>query len=480
MPPRRSTTTKAEPKRQQAKAQAAAEAPRAAVQTAPAQESDAKQRKRALDAFNPEVKKWLKDNLDINVENSRQVSTADLFNMLQSKVTSPIEFVVTPLAYDRELKESVEMPKIKGVSSFRFAFPVEDGKMVAPDDKHQIYVQNIPCRPQLEKGDGIREGVPAAAPAAEEGKGPSFTEAQVMAAEGIGIARDRLYGGFNHLSMDDKKAIAAGETFDVDGAVRTSFGSVNVIGKGRLVTASDGSVSARFDSSRPEARQADLIVDLMAGRRQGMLELDLFQRDSQGRVITDVNRVPLMNRAAENLSRYGVAMEPVAGYVHTREYDKKEKKFVDRVQRHDYVVSVVNGNLFASRMKAVPDLNPDGTKVTYKDRNGKDVERTHPEVALSRVKDGKVYIDGGAGKALEFSSPKDEENFVRGRVAFVKGATYHDFKANKDETYEAAVVADNRRAGFAKPFTPQTSRELKAKVEVKQNSRRKQNFGFGL
>lgn len=479
MPPRK-TTTKAEPKRKEAQAKAAAaEAAKAAPQNVPA-EGDDKQRRRALDQFHPDVKAWLKENLDINVESSRQVSTADLFNMLQGKVTSPIESVVTPLSYDRELKQAVEMPKIKSVSSFRFVFPMEEGKMTAPDKDHPVFVQNIPCRPQLEKGDGIREAAPAPAREADEDKGPSFSEAQIMAAEGVGISRDRLYGGYNHLPMDDKKAIAAGEPFDVDGAVRTSFGTLNVIGRARLVTDADGGVSARFESSRPEGREAGLIVDLMSGRRQGMLELDLFQRDSQGRVITDVNRVPLMNRAAENLTRYGVAMEPVAGYVHTREYDKKEKKWVDKVQRHDYLVSVVNGNLYATRMKAVPDLNPDGSKVTYKDRSGKDVERTHPEVVLSRVKDGKVFIDGGSGKALEFASPKDEENFVRGRVAFVKDATYHDFKSKKDETYEAAVVADNRRAGFAKPFTPQTSRELKARTEVRQAPRRKQNFGFGL
>ena len=480
MPPRKTTTdSKVQPKRHSAQAGTArAESARTAVQNAPAAEGDAKQRERALSQFHPEVKDWLKDNLGIDLGNARQVPTADLFNMLQSKVTSPIEYVATPLAYDRDLKKSVDMPKIKAVSSFRFVFPVMDGKMAAPDEKHPVYVQNIPCRPQLQKGEGVREAVPSRD--ADERKAPSFTEAQIMAAEGVGISRDRLYGGYNHLSVSEKQAVAAGETFDVDGVVRTSFGTLNVIGRARLVTGSDGSVAARFESSRPEARQADLIVDLMGARRQGMLELDLFQRDSQGRIITDVDSVPLMNRAAENLSRYGIAMEPVAGYVHSREYDSKEKKYVDRVQKHDYIVSVVNGNLFATRMKDVPDLNPDGTKVTYRDRNGKEVERTHPEVPTPRVKDGRVYLDGGSGKTQEFSSPKDEENYLRGRVAFVKEATYHDFRSKKDETYEAAVVYDNRRAGFARPFTPQTSRELKASTEVRQTARRKQNFGFGL
>ena len=45
---------------------------------------------------------------------------------------------------------------------------------------------------------------------------------------------------------------------------------------------------------------------------------------------------------------------------------------------------------------------------------------------------------------------------------------------------DAVVVSDNRSAGFAKAFTPSTSKALQERMKPKQATRRKQTFGLGL
>lgn len=414
----------------------------------------------------------------------------DLYDLIQGKLTRPLDLVVTPLAYDRDLRRNVEMPRIKVVAGLQVVWPRKNGRLAPLDDSNRAFLNTVPCLPYLERAEG-HEAVtgqdPGPAPSVESAP-VSFTEAQLMALEGVGVSRDRLYGGPGAVSREDKAAMAAGERFPVNGAVNTSGGLIRVIGEAMLVTGADGAVEARFQSTYPEERGQDTVIDLLSARRQEILtregrtvvEFDFFQRDSGGRVISDVNGRPLLNKAGENVVRYGMAMEPVMGYVHNRSYDQKERKWADNVERRHFQVSVENGNLCFSQMREVPDLAPDGSEVKVRDRSGAEVVKTHPEVAVSRVADGKVFLDGGAGKPLEFVSREDEENFVRGRVAFVKDCVYHDFKSKKDVTYEAAVVSDNRKAGFAKVFTPSTTEAIRESRSAGRAARRKQNFGVGL
>jgi hypothetical protein len=496
MPPKKVIPRKpAETKSQSPAQEPAVQAPQQA-QGRSAATRDAEARQKVLAAMHPEAASWLKDNLGLDVNNPRQVDTSTLYDIHQGKVTKPLDIVVTPLAYDRSAKKAVEMPKIKVNTSIRLAFPRKDGKWVPIGKEGRVGFTNIPPLPLLEKAEGFE--TPREAPKAtvdgEKQKGPEFTESQLMALEGVGVSRDRLYGGLNAVSREEKEDMAAGRAFPVYGAVNTGVGLVRVSGEAKLSTDAEGKAVARFQSAYPEDITKSTVIDLETARHQEVfakdsktdkvvrtvVDLDFYRRDSKGKVITDVNNRPLLSTAGENLVNYGMAMEPVKGYVHFRSYDAKKKSWEDRREARDYQVTVVNGNLHFTEMRQVPDLNPDGTKATYKMKDGQTVELTHPEVYSSRVKDGKVYLDGNDSKPHDFASKQDEENFLRGKPAVVKGVTGHDYKANKDVVYDAVVVSDNRSAGFAKAFTPSTSKALMEKMKPKQATRRKQTFGLGL
>ena len=349
--------------------------------------------------------------------------------------------------------------------------------------------------PFVEKAEGFEaaaEQAPASQPVAESQDGPRFTESQLMALEGIGIDRHRLFGGANAISRAEKADIAEGRTFMVNGSVKTDAGLLRVVGEAKLVTDSEGNARAMFETTYPEKRSESLVLDVLGARRQEILtkegratlELDFIRRDPTGRAMRDVNGIPYLNKAGENLMKYGMAMEPVVGYI--KRNVKEDGKWTVKTEpaRH-YQVSVVAGNLHVTPMKEVKDLAPDGTAVTYKDRKGQMVEQTHPEIYNPMVKDGKVNLDGFGSKgaqSVDFASKKDEESYVRGGPAVVKGATFHDFSTKKDITYDAVVVADNRKGGFAHPFSPSVSKELMEgmKPEKAQRSRKKQDYSIKI
>lgn len=502
MPPRKAIPKNtAETKSQSPVLEPAAQAPQQA-QGRSAATRDAEARQKVLARMHPEAAAWLKENLGLDVNNPRQVDTSTLYDIHQGKVTKPLDIVVTPLAYDRSEKKSVEMPKIKVNTSIRLSFPRnrEDGEWVPIGKEARVGFTNIPPLPLLEKAEGYEtpREEPKVAADGEKRKAPEFSESQLMALEGVGINRDRLYGGLNALSREEKEDIAAGRTFAVYGAVNTAVGLVRVSGEAKLSAGADGKAVARFQSAYSEELTRSTVIDLDTARHQEIfakdsktdktvrtvVDLDFYRRDSKGRVITDVNNRPLLSAAGKNLVSYGMAMEPVKGYVHFRSYDSQKKCWEDRRDARDYQVTVVNGNLHFTEMRQVPDLNPDGTKVTYRAKDGSTVEQTHPEVYNSRVKDGKVFLNGNDSKSdsksYDFASKQDEENFLRGKPAVVKGVTGHDYKANKDVVYDAVVVSDNRSAGFAKAFTPSTSKVLQEKMQSNESDHRKQTFGLGI
>lgn len=434
-----------------------------------AENHEADRRQKAVESFHPSVVEFLNKQLGVDLQ---KLPLEQVYDLAQGKLTrEPVSVVVTPLAFDRSKKKNVEMPAIKALVSLRVLPPMENGKPVAIDKNHSVFVQTVPCRPFISKDGAADMGMTAAsesADAAEERQNPTFTDAQLLALEGIGVSRERMFGGFNHIDKLTKLDMLDGNTFFVDGAVKTSFGLVNVIGEGRLSTDAKGVAKAEFEPQYPEKRAEGLVIDLLGARVIGNLELDFFRRTSDGKVITSVDGRPIINEAARNIVNYGVAMEPVRGWVRRRVFDDKENKYVEKREPGMYVVTAVNGNLFATKMKEIKEQAPDGT----------DISRY--EVPNLRMRDGKVFVDGKS-EALEFVSERDARDYVAGKGGLVKDAVYLDRQKNKEQKYEAFVVPDNTRGGYARQFTPETTKKILARREgERKTTRKRQNFSMGI
>lgn len=442
--------------------QSQAESPRRTTRRSQAELKEAEYHQRALSQFHPDAVDFFKEKLGIDLSREK---TSFLYDLITGKVTEPVDMVVTPLVYDRDSKKNVEAQPLKLVASIKASFPMNNGKMIAPDDDHRIIIQTVPVRPMLDKTDGHDVSEAKAEESTREL--PSFSESQLMALEGVGISRERMFGGFNHLSPAEKFDIADGLPFFVDGTVKTDFGYLNVTGEAKLEMSKDGEASVLFQPVYPEGRDASKVLDILSARVIGNLELDIYRRDGRNKIITNVSGMPILNEAGVNLVSYGTSMAPVDGYLHSREYDSKERKFVDKVSKAQYAVSVVNGSLYAVKMKEQDLELSDG--------------RTETVLALPsvRIKEGKALLDG-KGEALEFASERDRMDYIAGKGGVVKGATFHDFKTKKDITYDAFVVPDIARGGYGKQFSPSVSKELIAKRDSRKKVTRRQNFGIGF
>lgn len=442
---------------------------RVSRQEALAENSEVERRQKAVDSFHPSVVEFMKKELGVDLQ---KLPIEQVYDLAQGKLTrEPVSVVVVPLSYDRSKKKNVEMPRIKALVSLRILPPMEKGKPVAIDKDHKVFVQSVPCRPFISKDDAADMGMTSASNVAdivEERENPTFTDAQLMALEGIGISRERMFGGFNHIDKMTKLDMLDGNTFFVDGAVKTSFGLVNVIGEGRLTTDAKGVATAQFQPQYPEKRAEGLVIDLLEARVMGNLELDFFRRSAEGKVITSVDGRPIINDAARNLLNYGVAMEPVRGWVRRREFDEKENKYVEKREPGMYQVTAVNGNLFATRMKEILEQAPDGSNIS------------RYEVPNLHMRDGMVFVDGKS-EPLEFVSEADARSYAAGKGGLVKDAVYMDRQNKKEQKYEAFVVADNTRGGYARQFTPDTTKKILAQREgVRNTARKRQNFSMGL
>lgn len=446
--------------------------------------TDAQKRERLITTkMHPTAVDFLKENFGIDVNNPR-LPLSSLYDIVESRVTPPLAYTVTPLVYDRASKKVVEGQPLDCVGSLRFIFPYDkDYKPIAIDESHRVYVSSYPCHEYLQKAD-ISEVAERSEPSPKgqepDGELPRFNTAQVQALEGIGIKEDRLYSdGFNALPVSVKRDILAGEVFDVNGTVRTSFGSVNVTGRAKMVTLADGTVKTKFDPRYPVPVRQDSVLDILNVRRIGSLELDFFERDARGKVKKDIYDIPIINKAGRDLVKYGVTMDPVYGYLHMKEFDKKENKFVDVPTKARYHAAVVNGGIYASRDRQVPDLNEDGTQRTVVIA-GKEQDKFHYEVSDVRVnKDGTVRV---GSDDLKFASAEDLKNYRAGIGGVVIGAKWHDFKDNTDVVYNAWAVPDITKNGFAKVFSPETSKTIKESHERKvvESKKKKQNFSMGF
>lgn len=408
--------------------------------------SDDVERGKLLDRFHPENIKYLRDKLGLDVTDAEKCNNAFLDDLLYGRVTKPVEMTVTPLAYDYGTKSrSLEMPQITILSSVRMIFP-HDNKFnqiaIDPTERDsRLYVATYPHYLKCEKAqeeDVLEQPVAGVSEKSAVKEKVEFTDAEKQALEGIGISSQRLYGGrFNSIDQETKQMMKDGEDFVFTGTVNTEVGALNVSGIGRLST-EEGKVSASFETLDQQEGK-DLMLDIMSVRKVGNLELDFFERDSQGKILRDEEGQPRINRAGWNLIEFGQAMEPVAGYVHSVEWSNENHRYEDKVNKGTYQVSVVNGGLVATSMKQGEDKR-------Y-------------EVA-TRMKDGKVFV---GGQYLEFASEKDRDMYIHGFGGVVKGATWKDYSAKKDVKYDAFIVADNKKGGYGVAYSPSVSEKLIAR-----------------
>jgi hypothetical protein len=436
-----------------------------------------KRAKLIVDGFHPTAVAFLKDNFGIDLYDPK-FPLASIYDIKEGRVTAPLEMICKPEVYDRVNKKIVTYPGIRVVASMRFVFPYDNHfKPVALDADNHVAVYSYPCHEFVKKAEpsySEKSVVPVEHSVDE--KMPVFSVSQVMALESVGIKQDRLFSkSFNALPLDVKRDILAGKAFDVDGSIRTAVGNINIAGTARMVTVSDKEVRTKFEPRYAVTQKNDDILDLMAVRRNGSVEFDFFERDQNGHVRTDVYDKPIVNKAGRDLVLYGVSMEPVYGYSHKNEF--KNNLPFDNVEKERYQVSVVNGGLCATKMKKVMEYDKDGKQLLTK-VDGKDQPKYHYEVADLRInKDNTVRV----GKDdLKFVSEKDLDNYRRGLGGTVVGAKWHNFASKEVVSYDAFVVPDNQRNGFAKAFSPATSEKIRESRTAKMASVKKQNFSLGF
>lgn len=440
--------------------------------------------------FHPDAINFLKENFGIDLA-SNKIDIAVLYDIADGRVTSqPIEAVVRPVAYDRQQKKNVDLSPVKTVSSFRFVFPYErtaGGKTPLPiDDEHKVFVAAYPCYDYVMKADPSEMDIAPAAERKEKGEVIKFSPAQVVALEGLGIREERLYSNaFNAIPEDIKSAMIEGRPFPMTGTVRVmdnasdSRMSINVNGTAQMVTRKDGTVLTKFEPQYPVERSSKHVVDLLAVRQIGDLELDFFERDLKGNQKTDVYGNPIINQAGKDLIKYGAAFTPVTGFVHKRVFDDKMHEFRDSISSDKYQVTLVNGGLCVTPMKKVMEKDQKGNQVMTVSRTGEDVPKYHYECRDAHVSsEGKVRV---GTQDLEPVSAQDLENYKRGRGGAFKGYEYTDYKTHKKVVYDVFAYPDNQRNGFAKGFSPSVSEELiKRQQDAKKTVSKKQNFSMGF
>ena len=410
--------------------------------------------------FHPEVKKFFKESLGVDLAD---LDRKQLYDLKQGKVVK-MAVTVTPLAYDEENKHNVKMPPITVRTGVRAVLPQVNKESVAPDgDKHKMFIETYPIRPYMVKSpEGSQEAVQSPAQAAEPGEVIDFTNASRIALQGIGMNREHFFeGNACTLTEQQKQAIASGEVFEVDGYVKTDANiAVHFYDYAQFdpetKTASLIQLDRQEMQERVRQETADMedfvagvnVPDLVRGSLAGGVQLDLFNRDKEGNVIG-------YNEAGENLRDFGYAMMPVEG-------TRKGKKEL-------FNVSVIKetGSLIAVPFRKVKTKGDDG-KVSER------LEVMQSKTLLGK-KEGRgknakekllTYTDSYKSEPLEFKTEKDYHDFMAGIGGVVKGAK-HTGKDGKEVTYEAYAVPDQSRGGYAALLSPEKTAKVLARKEEK-------------
>lgn len=440
------------------------------------------EREKALSRLHPSAVEYVKRNLGIDLK-SPQTSLSVIHDLAQGRYTEPVAVTVTPRGYDRVARKTVSLPPVTALVSLRIDFPREGGKPVAIDKKHPAYLSSVSVRPEVLKG-----AAPQVSRTEEPGSDSSkltFTDAQILALEGAGIEPDRLFGSNGSLSAADKESLLAGAPVEIEGSVRLEGGErVNIHGEVEL----DGekavfrsSVMRRLQdkslvpalASVPEdefegLKRSDFQIDIAEARRQGSVDFDLYEKGPDGKTLSTAEG-PVLNPAGRDLLTFGSSMGPVRGFIHFRNYDKASGKWAEGVETAWYHLTVINGNIAATRMRRDAVMGKDGEK-TY----------SAPHVNPRLDSEGRVYVSGGR-EPLSFASDEEFDRYRAGKPAKVKDARHHDFKLGKDITYDAYVVFDGASGGFAKQFSPSSSKkieELIRKRESRKTHLKSKSFGI--
>lgn len=311
---------------------------------------------------------------------------------------------------------------------------------------------------------------------------PEFKNKHFTALESVGFDTGRLYAdAHNRLTLAQKCDMLLGKPFDVDGSVKINDDmcnakrTINVSGHARLLTLASNRIGIKYEPQYPVSMKANETVDLFRVRHVGNLELDFYKRDGKGRIENDIFGVPEVNQAAKDLLRYGVAFEPVDGFLHVKE------KGEDKVTKGKYQVSLINGGICATRMVLVEDLTKDGKPIMIT-RNGNREPRKHYEIDGVKVtSDGKISVGfGDKRQLLEPVSEKDLDNYRRGRGGFFKDYHVEDKDTGKKVTYNVFAVPDNLNSGFPKVYSERVSKEMADRIKQEQAPKRKQNYSTGM
>lgn len=431
--------------------------------------------------LHPTAVEFLKRELGINVSS---LDAGTVYDLAAGRVTKPLSVTVRPMVYDAKTKESHEGPELSAMMSLKVNFPHDSEFKPIDITGEKVYVTSYPCYDYLMTDDSesvISEDSPLGT-TDDDKKLYEFTENQKQALEGIGIDRDRFYvhSGINPLSRAQKAEILSGEEFQYVGIVRTAYGlRLNVCGTGVLKTLPDGTAKAKMWSNMPMAKGEGDVLDFETLSKNGNIKLDLFRRDPvSGKVMTDIDDRPVISDAAEQLNMFGIALEPVSGYVYNKVCNQETGVMELKCVKEYFQVSEVNGGLCATRLKRIDLKDEKGRTVI---RNGKEVYSY--ELSDVRLKNGKVYVLGRG--MVSFPSDAEEHNYRSGKGVFMPDTPWEDPETGKKSKYEAYMISDNRTGGFSKVFGPEESSrikeylESKLKNENKTKSRRKAGYSTG-
>ena len=310
---------------------------------------------------------------------------------------------------------------------------------------------------------------------------PEFTDEEVMQLSRAGVNSNRLYNAPDRLSKEQKMDLYFGEEVLLQGYLKTGIGDIRVAGGVSLVD-DDGAVKSEFSSMRPsplnksEKKDNGLVVDLAEARfvydsfgahNGDVIELELFKRGQDGRLLVGEDGRFIPNEAGVNLMDFRSAGQAVDFKYHTRRYDKSTKSNVEAVRYGRAIVSVENDNLHFKRVGQLVEKRSELEDVNIG----------------GHVKDNTVRKDGG-NEALVFKDDNEKARFLRGGFAVVTNATFKDYSGKMTIPYEAVVVATPE--GYAHQYGIENSNILRERLRPVQklekqekNGRRKPVRRFG-
>lgn len=488
-----------------------AEAVQRSVSTAP--KAAPAPSKEAVDGdlmFHPDAVRMMNDTFGIDIRRmmSDKKSSGLLHDLKNGNVTEAIDYVVTPLVYDREQKRKVPAQPVKLHGSLRVVFPYDEKYQPVGIDskKNKASVWSYPVYLPVDNSDDFeyfkeqqeQKSAARSQDPVDEKDLPHFNDEQIQALERVGINPDRLFGdGRSPLTVQQKRDLLAGNTLELDGVINVDSGfgyPIPIKVRGDITLhQKDGHSIATIECFRnPDKSKLTEhdVLDLGAFVNVDNVTFSLVEKEKDGygkyrNVTNALSGRPVPNRAAEELVKYGMALRPVEGWEHTADGDV----------RHQYMLSVVNGGPCYTRLREMKVVDAQNNTV-MEEKDGKKEARMHYVVPVARVdKKGQIQLKNfmassrtAKGKKenpfykVSFASDKDRENYISGFGGVVKDARWYDGSQKKVVKFDAFVINDNRKNGNAHAFSPEMSQKIiegmneGAEKKVERQARRKSQF----